>query len=162
MSDTNKPRQPSPKHTLEDILRSLQDLLHNELAETPVPAKNPPLEKPETASTSHHPIPAHVRLKQVDAPPLEETAPALASTLEQMSIEWEDLPVLTEVVAAAGAEEEQEAARAQRLAVLVIDRLNAELRSLGQTPLAPAIIERLARILREALRAELEPRGPAK
>lgn len=156
MSDANKPRQPSPKHTLEDILRSLQDLLHNELAEAHVAAKTESSDKTQTRA------PAETRPTRASVSPpaaAEEAAPKLASTLEQMSIEWEDLPVLTDVVVPVG--DEKGAAQVQRLAVQVIDRLNAELRGVGQAPLPPAIIERLARILREALAADLGASGQA-
>lgn len=75
---------------------------------------------------------------------------------EQTSINWDDIPVLNEVVdlptqAAAAAP------NARTVAVRVVARLNIELRKAGTAPLDPAIIDRLEHLLREALDPSAEP-----
>lgn len=80
----------------------------------------------------------------------KDATDATRSRPEQTSINWDDIPVLNEVVdlptrAAAAVP------NARTVAVRVVARLNIELRQAGTAPLDPAIIDRLERLLREAL-----------
>ncbi len=199
---------PAPKHTLEEVLRSLQDLVRNELAEddseqaraaTP-PNKKPQAEKPvvpatsaqiDTAKTADPPgsvqaefpllasgaTPAVIRAEQT-APadggmpdlkkgPLPSAKPAAKKNPpEQTTIKWDDdiptlkddIPVLQDVVLppakpvkAAAKLKSAAGRRAHAIAVQVAVKLNAELQEAGHAPLAPAMIETLEHLLREAL-----------
>lgn len=146
MTDPADRHKPSTKHTLEDVLRGLQDLLHHELADSPRdPPKSP---KPPRATRA--------RREAVPGDP----APAEGRTrpLEQMSIPWDDVPELNEAVSPARAATGGEAARSPReCALRAVAKLNIELRKAGQPPLDAAIIERLARLLRAELETEAAP-----
>ena len=177
MSETDKPksRRPSPKHTLDEVLRSLQDLVQNELAETrkhPVPtAWETPAEAPSAAQPPSEPPPTEANEAEPlsewadEATPASEAAPTDARSAEslaaprapeQTSINWDDIPVLNEVVmspAPAHAPSLPPDTAARDIALKAVARLNIELRKAGNAPLPPAIIDRLEHILREILAA---------
>ena len=181
MSEAEKPksRRPSPKHTLDEVLRSLQDLVQNELAETrkqatPTAWETPPeteaatnaeTSAPASAADESPPADDLARWAATDAPAPKEVATheetlAESNTAprapEQRSINWDDIPVLNEVVmspAAVAAPALPPSAAARDLALKAVARLNIELRKAGNAPLPPAIIDRLEHILREALEA---------
>lgn len=67
---------------------------------------------------------------------------------EQTSINWDDIPVLNEVV---DLPMQPAPPNARTVAVRVVARLNIELRKAGTPPLDPAIIDRLEQLLHEAL-----------
>lgn len=181
MSETDKPksRRPSPKHTLDEVLRSLQDLVQNELAETrkqatPTAWETPPDTEAATHAQTSAPASAADESPAADAlaPWAAAEAPApnevatheetlaepntAARAPEQRSINWDDIPVLNEVVmspAAVATPALPPSSAARELALKAVARLNIELRKAGNAPLPPAIIDRLEHILREALEA---------
>lgn len=75
---------------------------------------------------------------------------------EQTSINWDDIPVLNEIVALP-TQVELAQPNPRTVAVRVIAKLNIELRKAGNTPLDPVIIDRLEHLLREALTASANP-----
>ena len=179
-ADKSKSRRPSPKHTLDEVLRSLQDLVQNELAETRKQAAPTAWETPpdtEAATNADPSAPASAAdgspaaadtpapWDATDSPTPNEVAtheePAAESHTaprapEQTSINWDDIPVLNEVVmspAAVAAPALPPSSAARELALKAVARLNIELRKAGNAPLPPAIIDRLEHILREALEA---------
>lgn len=80
----------------------------------------------------------------------EGAADATQTGPEQTSINWDDIPVLNEVVDLP-TQSAPAAPNARTVAVRVVARLNIELRKAGTAPLDPAIIDRLEQLLREAL-----------
>lgn len=149
MTDPADRRKPSTKHTLEDVLRGLQDLLHHELADPPSdPPKAP---KPPRASRPRREPASGAAAPE--APPEGRARP-----LEQMSMPWDDVPELNEVVAHPQATMTAGPAKSPRdAAVRAIAKLNIELRKAGQPPLDAAIIDRLARLLRAEFETEAAP-----
>lgn len=178
MSETDKPksRRPSPKHTLDEVLRSLQDLVQNELAEahkqTAPTAWETPAETRSAAPPSADANEAGPLSEWADeaapasegAPTDERAADAAPRPPEQTSINWDDIPVLNEVVMspAASAPSLPPDAAARDIALKAVARLNIELRKAGNAPLPPAIIDRLEHILREALAAHAAEAPPAR
>lgn len=218
-TDKRKPI-PSPKHTLDDVLKTLQDLVRNELADEHVGRGRPPRVTPRvqdefdgdapttspaaTPSTdtaaarttvaaqadtdiefSSAPLPAPAadetggRIDAADAPDVsaepthvgEDVSTAAAVDLagategrtdtaqlgpEQTHINWDDIPVLNEVVDLPP-QVAPAAPNARTVAVRVVARLNIELRAAGTAPLDPAIIDRLEHLLREALDPNAAP-----
>lgn len=80
----------------------------------------------------------------------EDAIDAARNGAEQTSINWDDIPVLSEVVDLP-VQTTPAAPNARTVAVRVVARLNIELRKAGTEPLDPAIIDRLEQLLREAL-----------
>ena len=190
----NKPKaNPNAKHTLDDVLKALQDLVRNELAEggkTPAADANAEAESVDAAASLDAETDPSLTLEEavaqlldeptddlgVDAPPEAAStdvappppaAPATAKTKtvpEQTSINWDDIPVLNDVVVPPivdAAAPLPPPARARELAVRVIAKLNIELRKAGNTPLDPTMIDRLEHLLREALEiAAAKPENP--
>ena len=237
-TDKRKPI-PSPKHTLDDVLKTLQDLVRNELADEDVGRGRPPRTAAQTrdefeddarmaspafsaqplkpsldtaaahttvaaqadtdvaftaAPLSAHPVggadtrsvnassadgtdAAHRtdlgtelstlfaddaagesanttdrrdRENATDDGAPEGAADATQTGPEQTSINWDDIPVLNEVVDLP-TQSAPAAPNARTVAVRVVARLNIELRKAGTAPLDPAIIDRLEQLLREAL-----------
>jgi len=176
MSETDKPksRRPSPKHTLDEVLRSLQDLVQNELAETrkqagptawETPAEAPsapltPADASDAASAVEGAEDSHADdPRSADYPPTADDGAAEPASAprapEQTKINWDDIPVLNEVVMspAAPAPSLPPDTAARDIALKAVARLNIELRKAGNPPLPPAIIDRLEHILRETLAA---------
>lgn len=176
MSDSrDKPKhQPSPKHTLEEVLRSLQDLVRNELAEDQPPeAKDRPAKKSapvKSPEKSPEKPPEKLKRSAPPAPPkaaepsagIQEELP-LAPVPPPANLNWDDIPVLQDVIMAPPlppSSIDVTPEHAQAIARQMLVKLNQELRAAGQPPLDPVIIPRLAELLREVLEAEL--RSPAK
>lgn len=233
MSHDKRKPVPSPKHTLDDVLKTLQDLVRNELAD-----ENAGRGRPARAAPTAHtddtddrgamddypdaaaPIEAAPAMVAANADTLAETDGAFASdpsladadarshtdtteaatdigaelsalfadetdaageiedsaidganTIdvidptdtpaahdgpEQTSINWDDIPVLNEIVALP-TQVELAQPNPRTVAVRVIAKLNIELRKAGNTPLDPVIIDRLEHLLREALTASANP-----
>lgn len=180
MSDhKDKPKhQPSPKHTLEEVLRSLQDLVRNELAEEPPAApevkEKPAKEKKPLAQKPAESLKEKPKEKPKKPPPtpatpgptaggIQEELPLTVEPPPAANLNWDDIPVLKDVVVAPSLTRGMTPERRKNLDALatrVLAKLNQELRQAGQPPLDPVIIPRLAELLREALEAEIEP--PAK
>lgn len=195
MSDPkDKPKhQPSPKHTLEEVLRSLQDLVRNELADEvpagqgktvkdkkPVSEKSPgtsaekppekPAEKPAEKPKEKPKKPAAAAAKPDTAGGIQEelplpaegpAAPAESSPAgaapPPAGLNWDDIPVLQDVVVAPPLRGAMPPQRLQALTERVVAQFNEALRQAGQPRLDPVMIPRLAELLREALAAEIEP-----
>src|SRR5579863_331199 len=154
--DADKGQPAITKQTLDDVLRALQDLVRNELAtndtrRAPARERKPPAEAkikqpaaPDTGIQNELPLADEApslkpapRAQETQAPGVtdaREDLPVLTQTVSGLA-PLDDLPVLNEVVPSA---------RTPRgIAVQVAARLNIELRRSGQSPLPPAIIDRL-------------------
>lgn len=202
-------RNPNAKHTLDDVLKALQDLVRNELADSDANASQtdsagsdntdaaPPPHR--TSDSSDSDAASDLALADSVVQLLTETGEALAADTapaidpntgttasepaastpdsptpaaptprrpsaipEQTQIDWDQIPVLNDIVAIPAATRLVAPTRARELAVRVIAKLNIELRKAGTTPLDPVIIDRLEHLLREALElAAANPDGQA-
>jgi len=199
--------KPSTKHTLDEVLRTLQDLVRNELSEVPPATSAPPAQLAEDSladagelppleafeslleaelSPETTPVPesvidieVHEELERLEPEPFlneaigtmstdEPEPPVLTDVVvpapsdtsaertwrapEQTSINWDDIPVLNDVVEPDGMVQITHE-QVRTVAIQSVARLNIELRKAGQVPLEAAMIDRLEAALREALLA---------
>ena len=187
--------QPSEKHTLDEVLKTLQDLVRNELADEAVapsskssrrakkdtqPLRDERADEAAPASEgtaitdNFEPVPAELSPNDFELQPQPATNDAPSEPVdaaqespgrkkkkspppEQTSINWDDVPILNDVVtlplvtdavdnAALAAPE-----KAREIAVKAVAKLNIELRKAGNPTLDPVIIDRLEQLLRDAL-----------
>lgn len=198
MSADKTRHKPSTKHTLGEVLKTLQDLVRNELADpahtvqergpgrgaaargpsagappergvvernasrdtttqAPVPSENVAPAAPSVAESGPDPEPPILTEVIIAGPGIAPDDVAGTSdtpawrTPEQTSINWDDIPVLQDVIELPGTTQGLTPERARAIASQAVAKVNAELRKAGQPPLDPDIIERLENALRTLL-----------